>query len=131
MRSFSKICALGLLTLAVPAAAKARCPANFKSFWADFVRNVGNQRNQTANPVIIVNVIDAQPDPKTVSKRVSPDALPLPIASIPIGHEVSFKAVSAARATVMVSKPDTDWVIFYTFEKSNCWRLVERNDQSL
>jgi hypothetical protein len=119
-------------------AAASRCPSrNFDSFFAAFSDSAEAQKQFTRSPLRSDSIdAGAEPEPKPVTKMLSAQELEFPL--VPTSQQVSdeglatsFKA-SGNEMVVELTKPDTDYMVSYYFERAGeCWRLYRKDDASL
>jgi len=136
-----KLCT-AFAALVFPFAAHAAAPAAacfsgaFAPFLVAFANQESVQRTHTRVPLVSETVVDADPEPKPVIKKLAKNQVVFPVfplkaerASTPLTMEIT--SLTATSASVKLEKPDTDYLLTYYFRKSACWQLVRKNDASL
>ena len=118
------------------ASAAEVCPAKFTDFVARFSTDLPFQKKHTAQELTVSHVIDDDPEPRTVVRKVKNSKLKFPLmestqAQRRKGLITSFQRSKGGDQIVLVHKPDTDWQIRFTFRKDACWLLIRRDDESL
>lgn len=119
-------------------ASVSRCPSQtFEGFFAAFSDSAEVQKTFTRLPLRSDSIdAGAEPEPRPITKMFSAQELEFPLVPdkrqvANEGLETSFKP-SGNDMVVEVSKPDTDYMISYYFERAgDCWRLHRKNDASL
>ncbi len=120
--------------VAPPAAAKAAavvCPSKeLKAFVDAFAEDEALQRAFTAN-VVQAAYVDwkAEPEPAQVSKSLARESLTFPVMPNSMQQKkegLAYREISndGSKAKIALGLPDTDAQIKYSFEYSDCWRLV-------
>lgn len=133
---------IGLIILGVThnCWSKTLCPQAFADFIEHFAVDQPFARAHTQFPVDYIFVDSlAQPEPKPMQtpilgptdqnyQKISfPDAKAR--AQIPLAMTIN---TGGNVNRVVLAKPDTDWLVTYTFKKHNkCWRLTKVEDFSL
>jgi hypothetical protein len=133
--------ALGLLVLLAAGEARAAAPAcpavTFTGFLEVFLSSPEMQKRFTADPLVTSYIkVQDVPDPETMVQRERGAQLKFPLAPSrgrqrAEGLEIDVRGAASARPVVVIAKPDTDYVLRFTFERTNCWRLIRYDDESL
>ena len=132
-------CASGAppIRAAAPAAADAAlCRVeNFQTFLERFTDDVEFQMQHTAPHVQTVQVDNSGAEPTPVEKVVARADLKFPVIPPSAkrkqdGLEMTVEPAKRGMK-VTLKKPDTDYLIEYTFEHAGCWQLVRRENASL
>jgi hypothetical protein len=114
----------------------ALCRAdNFTSFLARYSEDADFQKRNTASPLSKQVVENVLPEPRPVEKSIELSQVSFPVfpSSVRIkADSLQMQVTPDARGMkVRLSKPDTDYLIEYFFERRECWRLVRIQDKSL
>ncbi len=122
----------------ISSALRISCPAaDFSVFMRAFSNDVDVQKAFTKSPLKNQRLdIDAEPEPRIVIQNLGRHQIQFPV--LPLREErgnqlleISVDGVTADSAKVTLFKPDTDYQIYYFFEKSACWKLVRIENWSL
>ena len=129
-------CALPVRAAAPAAADAALCRVeNFQAFLDRFSDDVEYQKQHTAPQLQTVQVDNSGREPTPVEKLVARADLKFPVFPGSAQRKqdgLEMKVQPAKRGTkVTLSKPDTDYLIEYTFEPHECWQLVRKENASL
>ncbi|MHA6831177.1 hypothetical protein [Ralstonia pseudosolanacearum] len=120
------------------ASAGIACPAaDFPTFIQKFSEEERIQKEFTRYPLERLQLDpESQPEPSTVVRHLHRDQLRFPI--IPSEQEranqmleIQMDSASAGKASVTLTKPDTDYQVRYHFKKNGCWMLERIEDWSL
>ncbi len=123
------------------ALAAQACPAVFEEFLGAFESSVDFQRAHTRFPLTYSHLDKgANPEPKTVLETIGNQHVATFVriaypsrekqATVPFERRVSSPQADVRR--VRLAKPDTDYVLEYTFAKAaSCWELTRVDDVSL
>lgn len=118
-------------------AAHAVCPSTeFSAFLTAFSERTEVQRAFIQQPLQMVTTVAGDPEPEMQKNSLSGDQLKFPIIPNLAKREVegltlTVKEQRGNKATAILQKPDTDYVIEYRFVRSQCWILSEVTDFSL
>ena len=137
--------ALGMLSVMIAAvggggaAQAATCPArDFAGFFQAFSDSPAVQRAFTAADVDFTQMdVDAQPEPREVTRNVPLASIVFPIAPTTTeqarqGLETRVTEMSNGMIRAQLNKPDTDYQLVYIFRaRSDCWELYAKVDTSL
>lgn len=113
-----------------------RCPSEqFSVFLDKFSRDVQIQREFTQFPLRYSFAEDRLYGPELVTKMLPIDEVEFPIypsqATIDTDGLQTIVETNNSSAKVLLKKPDTDYVLGYTFVKKDCWYLTEEYAETL
>lgn len=115
-----------------------QCPSkNFADFLNAFTESVEIQKAFTKFPLKIQMLdLDSEPDPMPVIRFLNKRKISFPVipsALIMKSESLSVKVydINKRLVTVMLSKSDTDYKVYYSFRKIYCWELYYIEDWSL
>ncbi|MEF9387615.1 hypothetical protein V4890_18590 [Ralstonia solanacearum species complex bacterium KE056] len=120
------------------ASAGIACPAaDFPTFLQKFSEEDRIQKEFTQYPLEKLQLDpESQPEPVTVVRYLHRDQLRFPI--IPSEQEranqmleIQIDSASAGKASVMLTKLNTDYQVRYHFKKNGCWILERIEDWSI
>jgi len=78
--------------------------------------------------------VDTSGEPKTVTASTPAESLSFPLMPTRAAVAASERTVEVeqmpAGPRVKIGKPDTDWLAYYQFERTDCWRLIAVDDRS-
>lgn len=109
---------------------------SFPEFLSHFSADVSFQRQSVVYPLVKMQVIDAEPEPRPHTTRQSQEEVVFPVmpdrnTRDADGLMLETESVRATDAKVLLYKPDTDYQVMYIFERTACWQLTEIQDWSL
>lgn len=116
----------------------AACPSqDFSSYIQSFANNAAVQQAHTSTPLRMIALVDAEPEPRPETRWLGLDQIRFPL--MPTIDEqkrmhLSLRINASSRhvRNVRLSGSDTGYLVKYRFEyRSNCWKLVSVDDQSL
>jgi len=130
------------LAIALPLSTHAAAPVpacyadDFPSFLVAYADQVEVQRAHTRVPLESSAIVDADPEPKIVVKKLARQQIRFPVFLLKAQRQrtpltMEIIALKGNSATVRLEKPDTDYVILYHFRKDPCWQLVRMENSSL
>lgn len=120
-------------------AAKPSCPATqFTQFAQAFADNEQVQRSFVNTPLVSHYMdVDAQPEPKVVSRKLALAEIKFPLLPAKAEREarklkLKIDADAENEAWLIMEQPDTDYQMRYQFvRKNDCWTLMKMDDASL
>lgn len=113
------------------------CPADkFKSFFDAFSENIQLQKQVTQFPLEKLIVIDADPEPRPVVKRLKKNQITFPVIPNLLerknkGLSVRLETSGSNQAKAILFKEDTDYQVIFFFTRNGCWKLNKIEDWSL
>ncbi|MGA3984561.1 hypothetical protein ACI2VH_20645 [Ralstonia nicotianae] len=114
------------------------CPAaDFPTFIQKFSEEEHIQKEFTQYPLERLQLDpESQPEPGPIVRHLHRDQLRFPI--IPPKQErvnrmlkIQIDSASAGKASITLTKPDTDYQVRYHFKKNGCWILERIEDRSI
>ncbi|WP_426206510.1 hypothetical protein [Pseudomonas sp. TWP3-1] len=113
------------------------CPSpEFSAFLGAFSEHPDVQKTFIQQPLQMVTTVAGDPELEMQKNSLSGDQLKFPIIPDLAKREVQgltlkVKEERGNKATAILQKPDTDYVIEYRFVRGQCWILSEVTDFSL
>jgi len=113
------------------------CPSiNFDAFLASFAQYAVVQKAFVQRPLQFVTMIAGDPEPTSEKRALSDAQIKFPLMPDRVKREIEGLALTVKEqqgdsATVILHKPDTDYVIEYRFVREQCWMLSEVSDFAL
>jgi hypothetical protein len=136
-----RICVLTALFFLSRIAAAESCSAEFLEFVGQFEASPQFQAAHTRFPLSYSYVDgDASPEPKILRIAIEREraaefpgiVYPSPAQQAAVAFDRTIDSPQPDTRAVRLEKPDTDYVLVFTFEKSDvCWNLVSVQDLSL
>ncbi|MHC8398082.1 lysozyme inhibitor LprI family protein [Pseudomonas sp. MDT1-17] len=113
------------------------CPSSdFNTFLASFSESAAIQKVFVQRPLSFLVTVDAEPEPQQEKRSLSDDQIKFPLVPERAKREaeglmLTVKEQRGDKATAILQKPDTDYVVEYRFERGQCWMLSEVSDFAL
>lgn len=110
------------------------CPStDFNAFLASFAESSAVQRAFIQRPLQFLAMVDAEPEPRLEKRALEDKQIKYPLMPDRVHREaerlaLSVKEQSGDRATAILNKPDTDYLVEYRFVLGKCWMLSEVSD---
>ncbi|MGE8147126.1 lysozyme inhibitor LprI family protein [Pseudomonas frederiksbergensis] len=110
------------------------CPStDFNAFLTAFAESAAVQRAFVQRPLQFVTTVDAEPEPRIEKRALEDKQIKYPLMPHRAYREaegltLSVKGQSRNRATAILNKPDTDYLVEYRFVLGKCWMLSEVSD---
>jgi uncharacterized protein YecT (DUF1311 family) len=124
----------GVLAPQVPEVA---CPSiDFDAFLASFAQHTVVQKAFVQRPLQFVTTVAGDPEPTSEKRALTDAQIKFPLIPDRVKREIegltlTVKEQHEDSATVILQKPDTDYVIEYRFVRGQCWMLSEVSDFAL
>jgi hypothetical protein len=113
------------------------CPAtNFDDFFKHFLNEQTTQKAFTKFPIKKTILVDADPEPRAVTKKLNKSDVKFPLAPAEEARR-AMKILARVEKTKtlhprgVIYKEDTDYQVVYFFSKNQCWHLTKIEDRSL
>lgn len=108
----------------------------FKSFFDEFSENIQLQKQVIRFPLKKLIVVDADPEPRPVVKRLKKNQITFPVIPNLLerkdkGLTVRLDTSGQNQAKAILFKEDTDYLIIFFFARNGCWKLYKIEDWSL
>ncbi|MFJ7796788.1 lysozyme inhibitor LprI family protein [Pseudomonas sp. NPDC096950] len=118
----------------VPDESGVSCPStDFNLFLNSFAESSAVQRTFIQRPLQFLVTVDAEPEPRMEKRTLEDKQIKYPLMPDRAHREadgltLSVKEQSGAKATAILNKPDTDYLVEYRFVLGKCWMLSEVSD---
>jgi uncharacterized protein YecT (DUF1311 family) len=113
------------------------CPSSdFNTFLASFSESAAIQKVFVQRPLTFVVTVNAEPEPRQEKRSLKDDQIKFPLVPERAKREaeglmLTVKEQRGDKATAILQKPDTDYVVEYRFVRGQCWMLTEVSDFAL
>lgn len=118
----------------VPDESGVSCPStDFNLFLNSFAESSAVQRTFIQRPLQFLVTVDAEPEPRMEKRALEDKQIKFPLLPDRAHREsegltLSVKEQIGDKATAILNKPDTDYLVEYRFVLGKCWMLNEVSD---
>lgn len=110
------------------------CPStDFDVFLGSFAESSAVQSAFIQRPLQFLATVDTEPEPRLEKRALEDKQIKYPLMPDRVHREaeglvLSVKELGGKSATVILNKPDTDYLVEYRFVLGKCWMLSEVSD---